>query len=223
MLKIEKFVLGPFQTNTYLLIFNNKKGIVIDPSWPFGIERLYKRIEYYEANIQKILLTHGHFDHFLGTKKLIELLNKNVEILVHPGDLPLISQSKEMAKKLFGLELENIDEKLFSQLETTFLSIDDFYIKVIHTPGHTPGSVCYYIPQEKVVFTGDTLFKDGIGRTDLPGGSFNLLLESLFKITTEVEANTIVYPGHGEKTTLERELLENSFLSLAMGRHRKRE
>jgi len=222
LLRIEKFVLGPFQTNTYLLIFD-KKGIVIDPSWPYGIERVYKRIIYHQADIQKILLTHGHFDHFLGTKKLVQLLNKKIEILVHPNDLKLISQSKEMAERLFGLELENIDEKLFSRLETTFLKIDDLFIKIIHTPGHTPGSVCYYIPQEKIIFTGDTLFKDSVGRTDLPGGSFDSLLESLFKIVAEIHTNTIIYPGHGEKTTLERELLENSFLSLAIGKHGKKE
>lgn len=197
MIKIE--TLCEKMSNTYL-ISNGKELIIIDPS----IEcRTIKQIinKYYEnQKVAAILLTHGHYDHFTTLKEMIKEFN--VPLYISKNDYSKINDLNLSCASLFGIR--KIDE--FND-ETIFLTegkmqISTFNLKIIFTPGHTNGSVSIII--EDSIFTGDTLFLDGVGRTDLPTGSEKLLHTSLHKLMS-LKENYQVYPGHGEKTTINQE------------------
>lgn len=200
-MKFEKFVLGQLQVNCYLLYDEKKNCVLIDP----GAEA-NKLISYIRKNkfeLRAILLTHTHFDHTGAVKELRAAF-----------DVPLY---------LHREEVENRDASKFSGLGTeeglTYLEggeelgFGDVAIKVIHTPGHTPGGVCYMAGNS--LFAGDTLFMGSCGRVDFPGGSFSKILESL-KLLSELEGNPEVYPGHGPETTMDSERRSNPYMRRAM-------
>lgn len=157
-----------------------------------------------------VLLTHGHFDHFKGLKKFLEQYNATV--FIDENDLKLLSDTRLNCSKMCGenvtIDLDNI-YLLSDEDEINF--INKYYVKVIETPFHTDGSVCFLIKSENALFTGDTLFKGSIGRSDLPTGKSKLISQSLKKMTT-LDENLNVYPGHGELTTLKNELKNNYYL-----------
>ena len=158
-----------------------------------------------------VLLTHGHFDHFKGLKKFLEQYNATV--FIDENDLKLLSDTRLNCSKMCGenvtIDLDNI-YLLSDEDEINF--INKYYVKVIETPFHTDGSVCYLCEKENALFTGDTLFKGSIGRTDLPNGKARLIKPSLEKLK-KLDPKLVVYPGHGDSTTLEKELKENIYLN----------
>ena len=184
---------------------DSKKCICIDPG--YDVDRIMKFIDTNSLIIDTILLTHGHFDHILACKKLQDRFNS--KIYVSKIDESILYEATHNYAIL-------INKTTFDTFNITRL-LDDgdvidslsYTIKCISTPGHTKGSLCYYFEKEKILFSGDTLFKDTYGRVDLYSGSFddmkNSLLNKLFKLPDD----TIVYPGHGHDTTIEYEKNNN--------------
>ena len=197
-MKIERYILGPIYTNTYLLTEGND-AILIDPaSKP---EKLFEILK--DLNLLAILLTHGHFDHIKAVDGLYEkykcpiYLNKNDEML---------ARDKNSGAN-FGL-VSYISSPI-TAIEEGNMNIGPFGFNVMHTPGHTEGS-CIFVFEDEI-FTGDTLFKGSVGRTDLLGGDARKLNQSL-QIFKTFDKDYIIYPGHDEPTTLYEELANNYYL-----------
>ena len=174
--------------------------LVIDPACSNDYEQreLEKYIEKLTANSQKpiaIIATHGHLDHLWGAAWATS--RWNTPVLMHEADIPL-AQAMQSQYNLFGIR-RTADEFPIEPLANSQKLIANS--QIISTPGHTPGSVCLYWPEEKVLLSGDTLFRMGYGRTDLPGGNIGQLIDSLERLFT-LPADTIVYPGHGDFTTI---------------------
>ncbi len=202
----EALPVGPFQCNAFIVGDGETDEVmVIDPG--DEVSRILKALERQELKLRYIFLTHGHIDHVGGAKELKDATG--AEVLLHKEDLFLYNNLPLQAS-LFGISspgTTDIDILLEDGME-----IGPGMLKgmVIHTPGHTPGSVSFYIPD--VLFTGDTLFRDGVGRTDLWGGSYEMLIDSIRGILFNLDDAIEVYPGHGPSTTVGREKRENPFI-----------
>ena len=200
MYKIKKIVSGAFYTNTYILI-NGKDAIIIDPTLDF--EQYAKEINE-KYNVLAVLLTHGHVDHVDG----IRYFNSNVyvtkedEIMLKDSNLSLYT----MISKVSPYKDSNIN--FINVSDGEILNIGSFIIKVILTIGHTSGSVCYLLDNN--LFSGDTMFKYSVGRTDFPTGSESELRKSIKKLLN-LSNEVVVYPGHDEKTTIKDEKKYNIY------------
>lgn len=203
---IKQFVLGAIENNNFLLIDEaSKEAVLIDCTQEDG--DIEKVLQEYNAKLKYILLTHGHFDHVLGVNYF---RNKyNCQILLHEADKELVERMPEFARN-FGLppaETQKIDEYI---KEGDVIKLGQNKIKVIHTPGHTQGCVCYLINND--LFSGDTLFYECVGRTDLPGGSFKQIVSSIKEKLFVLDENIKVYPGHGPLSTIGHEKANNQFV-----------
>ncbi len=199
-MRVLKFSLGQLQTNCYLLIKNNK-CLIIDPAdeGSFILEELQRQ----RLKLAAIFATHGHFDHLLAAGEIQKSVD--IPLYISEKDSFLMERMTETAKHFLGYQPVVLPVKNTQNLTNrNLLKIEDFQIKVIFTPGHTPGSVSFYFEKEKIIFTGDTLFKNSIGRFDFFYSNKNDLKNSLTKLL-KLPENTIVYPGHGEETTIKKE------------------
>lgn len=196
--------LGPFFSNCYIVgSEKTKEGIVIDPGDEGRL--ILRNIEEMGLNIKFIIATHCHIDHISAVKEVKEATK--AEFLIHKEEKPYLEKGRVHSLLFFGLPLRAPDpDHLLEEGEE--IRIGELSFIVLHTPGHTPGGIC--LLGQGIVFTGDTLFNLGIGRTDLPGGDYSLLLSSLKKLFT-LPAETIVYPGHGPQTTIGYEKKWNPF------------
>ncbi len=176
-MKIIPLSVGNLSTNCYL-IFAEKEILIIDPGG--NAEEIIKETEKTGKNIKKIVLTHYHFDHNQAVRKIKDF--SGAEILIHEDDNDFLNAKEIVADYL----LKDREE----------IKINESRLKVIHTPGHTPGSIC--LLGDSFIITGDTLFKDGYGRTDLPGGSQDQIKKSIEMLDSIIEPGTTVYPGHGK-------------------------
>ena len=187
IMKIEKIVCGAYAENAYCI----DGELLIDPGDDLPtLARL-------AGGIKAILLTHGHFDHMLAAEELQK--RTGVPVYVHPLDAPMLSDASLSA---YNPEVSSLPQP--GHIACTAYPESLFGFRVLHTPGHTPGSVCLYHEGEKVLFSGDTLFRAGFGRTDLAGGSMHQLLSSL-RTLLALPRDIKVYPGHGESTTIDEE------------------
>ncbi|MCI6289933.1 MAG: MBL fold metallo-hydrolase [Clostridiales bacterium] len=186
-MKIERIVCGAYAENAYCI----DGELLIDPGDDLPtLARL-------AGGIKAILLTHGHFDHMLAAEELQK--RTGVPVYVHPLDAPMLSDASLSA---YNPEVSSLPQP--GHIACTAYPESLFGFRVLHTPGHTPGSVCLYHEGEKVLFSGDTLFRAGFGRTDLAGGSMHQLLSSL-RTLLALPRDVRVYPGHGESTTIDEE------------------
>lgn len=204
---VRKFVLGPIEDNNYLLVDEtSKEAVLIDCTEKS--DQIFSVIQEYDAKLKYILLTHGHFDHVLGVNDFKKKY-PDCKVLVHEGDKDLLNSIKAYAQNFImgEFEIQKIDEYI---KDGDIIKFGNLEIKVIHTPGHTKGGVCYLVDDK--VFTGDTLFFESIGRTDLPGGDFNELKSNIVNKLYVLDENTIVHPGHGIQTTIGHEKKYNQFL-----------
>ncbi|MCQ2914276.1 MAG: MBL fold metallo-hydrolase [Alphaproteobacteria bacterium] len=197
-MNLKCFELGPIGNNNYVLTNEDtNEAILIDCT---DADAILAFLKSKKVNLKYILLTHGHFDHILGLADLQKEVKTTT--IIHKNDASLVNEANEYLK-VFGLppiEIPSIDKTID---EKGNLSFDGFDIKIIHTPGHTPGSVCYLI--NGILFSGDTLFYAGQGRTDLPGGNYNELQNSINNLFKSLNEDIEVYTGHGPKTTIGRE------------------
>ena len=194
MLTIHTLTLGMYQTNTYIIHDENSKSCcVIDPGYQAGI--ILEQLEQLGLQLDAILLTHGHFDHVGAVKDLVAETDCRVFLCAEDTNLPPMFT----AGPLYYTD---------SYGEGSILNIAGLYIHVLHTPGHTPGSVCLLVSD--VLFSGDTLFAGSCGRTDI-GGDWPTIQNSLKRLSA-LEADFTVFPGHGESTTLAAEKRYNPYM-----------
>ena len=196
-MEIKKYVAGPFMTNTYLII-NDKKGIIVDPT--IGLEKYIDDIKKFD--ITAILLTHCHIDHIASAHLF------DAPIYMSKIDAINIKDNRINLSNTFGIPFIFPSNNIIG-LDDEVLSLNNLKIECILTPGHTSGGMCFLINDS--LFSGDTLFQVGIGRTDFPTGNMNDLKRSLLKLKL-LPKNTKIYPGHGELSTLEFELKYNPYL-----------
>ncbi|MGZ3939984.1 MAG: MBL fold metallo-hydrolase, partial [Flavisolibacter sp.] len=208
MLTVQPFTFNPVQENTYVVY--NEKGhcCIIDPGCYFASEEQQLK-DFIEQNSLKpiyLLNTHCHLDHIFGNKFIYKTygltlwLNKSEKQVLDYG--PASGQ-------LWQMPFDNYDAELNLIEEGDVIRLDDDELTVLFTPGHSPGHVSFYCKNDKFVISGDVLFEGSVGRTDLPGGDFTILKESILTKLYTLPAETIVYPGHGDTTTIGDEMKTN--------------
>ena len=203
-LHIKTFVFGPFQTNSYVVHDEQGEALVIDPacSTQYEQQTLYRYIQLANLHVKALIATHGHLDHLWGAKWACE--QWHLPVLMHAADIPM-AEAMQDQYDLFGIRMT---AEPFPISNAQFTITNDqspiSNLQVLQVPGHTPGSVCLYWEKEKVLLSGDTLFRMGYGRTDLPGGDFGQLMSSLERLF-ELPSDVRVYPGHGDPTTISAE------------------
>jgi hydroxyacylglutathione hydrolase len=209
-LSIVPMVLGPVQTNTYLVADTESRvAAVIDPAWDGAA--IVREAERREWRITDIWLTHAHFDHFAGVGGVAQKLDPAPRIALHPLDQPLWQQSGGTA--WFGLPTFDSGPAPTFELEDGMqLALGAHAFEVRHSPGHSPGHVMFYCAGQACLFSGDLLFAGGVGRTDLPGGDWETLLTSIRERVFSLPDEVQVHPGHGPSTTVGRERRTNPFL-----------
>lgn len=204
-MKIYTIPVGLYQTNCYILRSDKSDlCIVIDPGDEPGIIMNY--INEHSITISSILLTHAHFDHIMGVREV----KGTAKVYLNAEDLPLYENLKLQAQS-YGIDTNDPPPVDVFINGGSIIECDDIKVEVIHTPGHSPGSCCFKIGNH--LFSGDTLFKMGVGRTDLWKGSHNQLIQSINDSLFLLDDTVTVYPGHGEITTMGDEKAANPFLT----------
>lgn len=210
MLSIKAFTFNPFQENTYLLINENKQCWIIDPGMYGNDEeqQMFKFIDDNNLKPQQIINTHTHLDHIFGIDALKQ--KYNIPFGMHRDDLPVLQNAGGSAM-MFGFQFGAAPTPDFF-IETGKLQLGNDEVEVRLAPGHSPGSICFYSEPDALVIAGDVLFQRSIGRTDLPGGDHDTLIESIRKQLFTLPAETLVLSGHGSPTTIGEEQEFNPFL-----------
>jgi len=205
-LEVSIFADDLFGENCYLIRRRDTNAaLIVDPG--LQVERVTRQLRADRLEVDRILLTHGHIDHIAGVSSLHT--ETGAPVAMHPDDLAIIDWD-QIAQLRFappGFAPFSVDTELAHQMTIAF---QDISVGVLHTPGHTEGSVCFLLGLD--CFAGDTLFQRGIGRTDLPGGDMRKIVFSIRNVLYALPPRTIVYPGHGPRTTIEEEKLLNPFV-----------
>jgi len=193
---------GQLQTNCYLFYDENtREAVIIDPG--DDGEFIFNKIKDLNLKPKAILATHGHFDHILAATEL--KLAFSIPFCLNAKDVKILARTQKTTKYFTGLDVDPAPAVDNFLINNTILTIGNLGLQVFVTPGHTLGSICLYCEKEKLIFSGDLIFKDGgFGRTDLEGGDFSVLKQSIKKILS-LNKHTIIYPGHGLKTSIENE------------------
>lgn len=202
--KIMKLVVGELQENCFVLFDENKDAFVVDPGG--SSENIIEAIEKNSLNIKYILLTHGHFDHVGAVAALVK--KYKAPIYLSKEDRAFLESPKEVRASSFGMQIEAAEVDVFVK-EGDEIPFSESTIKVIETPGHTLGSVCYLF--ENYLFAGDTLFNGSIGRTDFPESDHSLMVESLKKLK-KLDDEIYVLSGHGPESQISYEKMANPYL-----------
>ncbi|MEE3348638.1 MAG: MBL fold metallo-hydrolase [Candidatus Gastranaerophilaceae bacterium] len=195
-MNITTYIAGPIDANNYLIYDESTRDAVLIDCSDYR-EDILNEVKQKGLNVKYILLTHGHFDHILGVNEMKKALN--VKAGIAKADIILLEHTPEMCE-MFGIPPEEPQIADFTFDSDTKLSIGNNQIQILYTPGHTEGGVSYLI--EDNLFCGDTLFKGSFGRTDLPGGDFKAIVNSIKNTLFKLDDNINVYPGHGESTTI---------------------
>lgn len=195
-MNIVSFSLGQLQENCYFLV-KDKKCLIIDPgdSADFLLEEIQRR----NLQLLGILATHGHVDHVMAVGEI--QLSFKVPLYIFKEDLFLLKRLKETAEHFLKYDVNVIQPSIIQELQEGKLKIGEFEMEVMKTPGHTPGGCCFYFPDDQAIFTGDTLFKDAIGRSDFSYGRPEELKKSLDRLS-KLPKETVVYSGHEEESTI---------------------
>jgi len=210
MLEIKIFSLGPVQTNTFL-IADTDSGIafVIDPAWD-GNEILSAANEK-GWRISHLLYTHAHFDHIGGAAEVAKNCNPPPLVALHQADHALWKTGG--GGSYFGFNIDPGPEPVIDLKDQQILSMGNVNIKVLFTPGHTPGHCAFYIASNSILFSGDLIFQGSVGRTDLPGGNFDTLIQSIQEKVFNLPDETRILSGHGPETNVGWEKLNNPFVN----------
>lgn len=210
MLQIKSFAFNPFSENTYVVFNENKNAYLIDPGNFSDAETavLKQFIEDQGLKIQNILLTHAHIDHVLG---LQEMYNQyQVSVLLHEIEKEILDRNPMDANR-FGFFFKSFEGEIQFIKENENLKLDEDIFKILHVPGHSPGSIAFYSEADKLIISGDVLFEGSIGRTDLYKGNHEQLIESIQTKLFVLNDETKVYSGHGNPTMIGFEKTYNPF------------
>ena len=210
--KIHTMVVGRLQTNCYILQ-SHATAIIIDPG--DEPERIFRFLNDMKVKPSQIIATHTHFDHVLGVDSLRTKLS--IPFLIHHDDLDMLESMQSRVRQFMGFEVPPPPKVDGYLKDGESLKLGDESIRVLHTPGHSPGSIS--LSGDGYVLTGDALFSQSIGRTDLPGGDLDTLVRSIREQLFKLDDETIVYPGHGPETTIGDEKLANPFVGKAARLH----
>lgn len=221
---IDRVIVGNMFTNSYIISTGKKECVVVDPGASSRL--IVQRLEAMNLTPQAILLTHGHIDHTSAAnmiQKHYEGRGHYVSVGVHDNDARFLGDTATDANRGVFERFGDAGLSAFEHFETAVPDPDFFFgdgefvlesdLAVMHTPGHTSGSVCFYSEEREALFSGDTLFFNSIGRTDVPSGDADVLLDSIKNRLFELPPQTRVFPGHGPTSLLERELKNNPLLS----------
>ena len=201
---IKTFIKPPIENNNYLLIDEiSKEAALIDCS-SFD-EEILSELKKNNATLKYVLLTHGHFDHISGLNDI----SSDVKVFMHFADSNWVNNVNTYLPML-GMPLMNIPQIDYYISDNEIIKLGNLEIKVIHTPGHTQGGVCFYTGN--ILFSGDTIFRESVGRCDLEGGDFDQIVESIEQRIFTLPPETVIYPGHGYKTTVGWEKEHNRFM-----------
>lgn len=204
-MQLKQFVVGQLEVNCWLVTDKETlETFVLDPG--DEPDRIEDWISTHKLNVKYIICTHSHFDHVGALPELEK--STGAEILLHRDELPVYARAAEMARS-WGFALDKLPEPKRFVADGDEVRLGKLVFKVIHTPGHSPGGIC--LQGEGVLFSGDTLFAGSIGRTDLPGGSYDTIMASLKKLAMLPE-KTAVHPGHGLSSTIGQEIRMNPFM-----------
>lgn len=213
-MKIQRFVCNMFQENCYIVSDETGECVIIDCGAFFDEEK--KAIADYvsDNNLtpKHLLCTHGHIDHNFGDKFILDTFGLHPEVC--KTDQPLMDRLGEQAKAFIGVDCGNDFPKVGKHIGNgEKITFGNHTFSIIGTPGHTPGSVFFYCKEEKLAFSGDTLFQMSIGRTDLELGNFDNIMQSLQHIAQTLPTDTVILPGHGGRTIMKDEMANNPYLN----------
>ena len=211
-IQVHSITFNPFEENTYFLIAPSNECIIIDPGCFDEMERQQLRTFIAENKLKPVRLinTHCHIDHILGNAFVAREYNLGLEI--HEGELPVLNAGTTVAG-MYGIPFDPSPSPKSYIKKGDEIMLDHVSMKVLFTPGHSPASICFYNEQDKWLIGGDVLFYESIGRTDLPGGNHDVLLNSIRTKLFTLPDDTIVFPGHGPETRIGYEKMFNPFLT----------
>lgn len=213
MFRIKKFVFSPFQENTYVIYSEQNNAWIIDPGCYYSEEKqeLKKFIDSNNLKVQRLLNTHCHLDHVFGNQFVAKTFGLKPEY--HKLDEPTMAMA-EVSAKMYGVDGFEVSPKADKHLiADTEIELDGNRFEIVFVPGHAPGHIAFINHEQKIVVGGDVLFQRSIGRTDLPGGDFETLLQSIRTHFFILADDFTVYSGHGEETTIGYEKKNNPFLT----------
>jgi len=215
MVSIQTFVFNPFQENTIVVFDETREAVVIDPGCyePEERKELDDFIATQKLTVKHLLNTHCHIDHVLGNDYVKD--RYNVKLMIHAYDEPVLRAVKTYAPNYgFGRYHEALPDQFLKEGDT--VQFGNTTLRVLFLPGHSPGHIGFYNREQKVILSGDVLFEGSIGRTDLPGGDYNTLIDSIHQKLFTLPDDVVVYPGHGRTTTLGEEKISNPFCALSL-------
>ena len=210
-MKLKTFIFNPFQVNSYLLWNNSGKAVIIDPANHNDLEN-QEIIDFCTKNeitITAIILTHAHIDHILGCNFIKN--HFGAQIYMHQESTHFLKTAPSYAQ-MFGLTVEDLPKADKFLADNDVFELESIILKIIYTPGHADGSICIYSSEENILFSGDVLFMQSIGRTDLPTGNHEMLINNIKTKLLCLKPETQVFPGHGPSTTIIDEIRHNPFL-----------
>jgi len=211
MLNVKLFHVNSFFERTAIVWNGRGNGFIVDPGFVDG-ERRRKVLDFIEANGIRplaVLLTHAHFDHIYGVRECIDLYG--TPVYMHPDDKPVLEEAAVSAAS-YDMPVPDISWKTVDIYDGQILDFDGIKVKVITTPGHSPGSVSYFCEAEKILFSGDTLFEGTIGNTSFRFGEYDREIISIMEKLMPLDSDVQVHPGHGGSTTIGEERMNNPFL-----------
>lgn len=213
MITVQFFTFSPVYENTYVLYNNDGNAIIIDPGC-YAKEEKQKLADYIKTkqlNVVQLINTHCHLDHVFGNKWVAE--KYGLELYIHPDEEYVLSVAPDYGT-LWGLPFDNYTGRLHFLNEHDVVTLGKDELKVLLAPGHSPGSICFYCEEQKFIIGGDVLFRESIGRTDLPGGNHEALLKSIRDKLFVLPDDVTVYPGHGIATTIGYEKQHNPYVNM---------
>ena len=211
MTKVYQHTYGPFAENTYVIADDDSNAVIIDPGMyhPEENVQFFEFINSHQLKPCRLLLTHAHLDHVFGVNWVNKTYGLTPEI--HNDD-QIVYESAEVVAKQYGLNMNQLVPSNISLVHNEVFKFGGSEFRIIHTPGHSHGSVCFRNDNEGYIISGDVLFQGSIGRTDLPGGDYNVLMRSIIEHIINLAGDTIIYSGHGPVTTVGQEKVSNPFL-----------
>jgi len=209
-MKIDSLVLGMYETNCYILRSSEQAVdcLIVDPG--LGSEPLVRFLREHELNPVAVVLTHGHVDHIAGIASLRQNY-PGIKVCIHKLDAEMLSKPEANLSAMTAGHFVAAPAEVLLE-DGGSIDLAGINLRVLHTPGHTPGGICLYAEEDRIVFTDDVLFAQSVGRTDFPGGSMSELVRSIRQRLCALPDETVVYPGHGPASTIGIERASNPFL-----------